>query len=231
MYYYPDKDDEIVRKSILVGTLKKDNLECQYYQEMFTQLNPDQNAVILDIGCGQGRTFLAVVPYFKKIFALDPDPVRIKKASIELKKISKSVEGIFINSNIQEFSTEKTFDYIMCSHVIQHIVTSELPQIFKKMHTLLKPSGKLVLLTTNWPKSKEQFVIIDPVTFQERVADEKEFNEFVIKNTPGLPTRHFTEKVLRKLFTDANFKILSLKKYHGFPETRGDNFIVAEKIE
>lgn len=229
MYYYPDKNDVIVNKVIKDGSWKNNKIERDLYSEALSCFKAYQTGILLDAGCGKGRLLPIAASYFKEIIALDPDIKRLNFAINRLKKLPKENIARYFHSQIQHFTLHRNVDCVICSHVIQHVVTTEIPKIFKKIFQLLKPKGKLILTTTNWPENEEQFVIIDHQTFKEKVVNEVEFNDFVSRNLPGLPTRHFTEKALRRIFAEANFKIILLKKYHGFPKTRGDNFIVAEK--
>jgi hypothetical protein len=109
------------------------------------------------------------------------------------------------------------------------MLTHEVGQVLSKFTTLMKPHAYLMLSTTNWPDTVDQFEIRNTLNNEFSLVSEKEFNECVMADDRRLPTRHFSEKTLIRLLTESKFNIIFLKKYHGFPKIRGDNFILASK--
>ena len=228
MYKYPDVDDKNLIKNVMTSDWEdSSNLEEKYINESIQLLPPNLRNLLLDAGCGQeGRLFPYFKNNFKIIIAIDPDIARLSKAK-ETNRNDKNIK--YFLSTIENFSYEDKFDFIICSHVIHHMCTYNVKGILQNLYNLMQPHGLLALLTTNWPENEDQFEIRNTLTNHVEIVDEESFNQCVIKNDHHLPTRHFSEKTLRQLINDVNFKIIFLKKYHGYPKIRGDNFILLKK--
>lgn len=225
MYRYPDYDD----KNLLTNVINQDwedcGLEDQYIRESIQKIPEYHRNDLLDIGCGQGR----LLPYFKDCFqsivAIEPDPCRLEDAKKAL-MLASNIQ--FIHAFIQQFIFPRRFDFIVCSHLIQHMPTDEIESILSTVLSFMKPHAHLMLSTTNWLDDVDQFEIRNTLNNEFKIVSEAEFNECARVSDRRLPTRHFSEKTLIQLLTDAQFDILFLKKYHGFPKIRGDNFILAK---
>lgn len=226
MYRYPDYNDKNLVTNVINEEWEDGGLESQYIQESIEKIPAQHRNDLLDVGCGQGRLLPFFKDTFKNIIAIDPDHYRLEKA----KKVVISDPNIhFINSFIQKFDSKKTFDFIVCSHLIQHMLTYEVELVLSKFITLMKPHAYIMLSTTNWPDDVDQFEIRNTLNNEFSIVSEEEFNKCVIADDRQLPTRHFSEKTLIRLLSESKFNIIFIKKYHGFPKTRGDNFILAGK--
>ena len=229
MYRYPDPDDENFNKNIITPEWDDGNLEKLYLEESIKLISPDNRVNFLDAGCGRGRLLPIFGDIFKRGVAVDPDVKRLQDAIGVTKEFDPKKCAIkFSNVSVQKFETDETFDCILCSHVIQHVATNDIAIILKKIRDLLKKSnGKLILSTTNWKEKDDIFYVIHSLNNKQKVVSQIEFDECVEQNNDWLPVRYFTERSLRQLLENAGFKIIFLKKYHGYPRIRGDNFIFA----
>lgn len=242
MYKYPDVDDKNLTANVINKDWEDGGLEEQYLNECIKSIPIAKRDFLLDAGCGQGRLLHAITPCFKRIIAIDPDVARLEKAKMRSEELcrdlvdkntdSKSFLGSidFFVSTIQDFEAQCMFDCVLCSHIIQHLHTKDVGPFLKIIHSIIKKNGYLILSTTNLPKDEDEFSMTNTLTNDCSLVAEKGFNRCVTVNNHFLPTRYFAESTLRKLLTDAGFKLLWLKKYHGFPKTRGDNFVFATAI-
>ena len=227
MYKYPDHNDKNLSKNVINKDWEDFGLEDKYIAEAINKSQKNCRDHLLDAGCGHGR----LIPFFEKIFktiiAIDPDHDRLTVAQ---KKFSSRTNIEFFNTFIQDFYFNHSFDFVVCSHVIQHISTEEVFLVLKKLHSLLKTNGHLMLSTTNWPDDTDQFEIRNTINNSFKIVSDQEFNACAKNCDQHLPTRHFSEKTLLKILETSNFNIVFSKKYHGFPKVRGDNFILAKKM-
>lgn len=116
----------------------------KYLQEI---LKEEKGSKILDIGCGFGHILSALAKEnYTQLYGVDI----LEEAVEECKNNNLNVEQI---SNIIDFAANfkgDKFDFIIMSHVIEHIPKSEIIEILLaiKKH-LLSQNGKLLILTPN----------------------------------------------------------------------------------
>jgi 2-polyprenyl-3-methyl-5-hydroxy-6-metoxy-1,4-benzoquinol methylase len=94
----------------------------------------------IDVGCNAGFAVEAA-----RTLGLDAMGIDVDKTSVEF------AQGFYPESNFQAISiqelakTEKTFDMIYCSEVIEHL--SQVQDFVSSLYKILKPDG-VILLTT-----------------------------------------------------------------------------------
>lgn len=108
----------------------------------------NRNFKILDFGCGDGKYF----PYFKKLFheaniyGIEISDIRVARCKkvgwINVQKI-KALEKIPFENNF--------FDIINFDQVIEHIKSEEVNFYLKEFKRILKPGGKMIVMTPNYP--------------------------------------------------------------------------------
>lgn len=64
-----------------------------------------------------------------------------------------STRAEFYLSSADTYKTDKRFDVILNSHVIQHVAESTALDIVTNLRKLLKPDGVLVIMTTHFPQT------------------------------------------------------------------------------
>lgn len=233
MYMYPDTDDLAVQHYVMTKEWHDCKLESIYLNKVITLLNRNDNNTLLDAGCGKGRLLPIFAPIFKKIVAIDPDSSRLSAAeeSWQNMAIQHDCEIEFHKTLIQDFYSRLLFDCILCSHVLNHIKTSEINRVMLKFNSLLKKNGKLILLATNCKGEEDTYSLLNNKTGEEIIVSLSEFDQCIDSNDQHfLPTYLFTEKTLKTLLCNNGFEIIFSGKYHGYPKTRGDNFIFATKV-
>ena len=103
--------------------------------------NKIKNRDVLDIGCGLGRFSFISSKKARKVVGLDMTENAITCANV-IKK-SLNINNIdFTLSTIEDFKTDKKFDFIMLSGTLEHIINVD--KFFEKIKTLLKPSGVFI---------------------------------------------------------------------------------------
>lgn len=105
----------------------------------------------LDIGCGEGNQMRLLRPYFKQVYGTDISFTALSIAS------DRYHSGVTSNSNIgllqadgylQPFKNE-SFDYILCSEVIEHILPEESQNLLNEISRTLKKDGRCLITTPN----------------------------------------------------------------------------------
>ena len=91
-------------------------------------------AAILDFGCGSGRNTKAFLDRGYHVTAVDGSP--------ELCAIASAYTGIPVRQMLfQELDEHEAYDGIWACASILHVQTIELPDVFQRMITALKPGG------------------------------------------------------------------------------------------
>ncbi|MEM1158901.1 MAG: class I SAM-dependent methyltransferase [Verrucomicrobiota bacterium] len=96
---------------------------------------------IFDYGCGVGLDCLAFSLSGADVYGSDYD----EDALLVAKKISPKTT--FYHQSQIPPEIQGTFDLVWCSHVIEHLVNPV--ELIEDVYSLLKPSGKLCILTPN----------------------------------------------------------------------------------
>ncbi|TMM30370.1 class I SAM-dependent methyltransferase [Polaribacter aestuariivivens] len=100
---------------------------------------------LLDIGAGTGDFLKTCKKKNWKVFGVEPNP---SARNIALKK------GIDLKENISDFTNEK-FDVITLWHVLEHM--ENLKTTIKKLKSLLKPKGRIVVAVPNYKSCDANF--------------------------------------------------------------------------
>ncbi|MEM5799194.1 MAG: class I SAM-dependent methyltransferase [Candidatus Aenigmatarchaeota archaeon] len=98
------------------------------------------NKEILDVGCGYGVFSYHISFYAKSVDALDID-LNVIKNALKHNNIN------YFNIDIENYKTKKKYDFIICSHVLEHIKNDK--KVFRKITELLRKGGYILLSTPN----------------------------------------------------------------------------------
>lgn len=160
---------------------------------------PKKKSKILDLGIGQGylEQRLKQLKIKHDTYGID-----ISKESIERSKQNfKGQYKVGDVLDIHKYYKNLTFDVIVAIEVIEHISSSQIFDLYKKIHNLLKPNGV--------------FIISTPI------------NEGLTPHTPN-PSAHvrqYTIPILRFEFDHAKFRVNKIKTTIAFK-----NFYMLKKI-
>ena len=93
--------------------------------------------VVLDIACGEGE-LLQKNP--EKIHGIDINPTMVSK----LQKLGLQVK----EGNVVELPYQDDFfEVVHCSNIIEHLAPADAYRMFQEMFRVLKPGGKIILVT------------------------------------------------------------------------------------
>ncbi|VVB70706.1 Ubiquinone/menaquinone biosynthesis C-methyltransferase UbiE [uncultured archaeon] len=176
-----------------------------------------KNSKVLELGCGNGKTLLALTNRNLEIHAID-----YSEKAVELcKQIVPANEKITIrkmNAINLEYDNE-FFDFVICFHVLAHELEAERKKIIQEITRVLKKNGKVYF---------RDFGISDFRFGMKGVEVEK--NTF--KRHTGILTHYFTKKEVEELFKDYKnewfFDDLWKVKYDGLKTREELNFVFAK---
>lgn len=111
-----------------------------YFEEdkKLLSLIKKEGASILDVGCGQGRYLMPLASSGHNIVGVD----------INIDQVTKLRDMGYKVFTLSEFDKLNiAFDYIIMSHIIEHIAPDELIQFLDKYIDKLKYGGELIIAT------------------------------------------------------------------------------------
>lgn len=100
----------------------------------------DQQGRLLDIGCGNGGFLKLAQKAGWSVHGIDFDPIAVAEAR-------KGGLDIYLGNIEQLAEQEGTYDWITCSHVLEHVHDPQ--KLLRYMYRLLRPGGTLWLQTPN----------------------------------------------------------------------------------
>lgn len=92
----------------------------------------------LDIGAGPAAITERLSHDFSSTFVVEPNR--------EFASIYQAKQFKYHIGNFQDIKIEGTYDFVLCSHVLYHVPQKEWAPFLKKMHGLLNPNGKGLVL-------------------------------------------------------------------------------------
>jgi len=107
-------------------------------------IGPCNGRVILDGGCGEGYLSRFLVGRDATAYGIDTSPALIAAAEEERDRLGLSIEYQVASLESIPYP-DKTFDVVVCNHVINDVSNPEAA--FKDMSRVTKSGGRLVLLT------------------------------------------------------------------------------------
>ena len=199
---YADNYSEHINKSF--GSLEN-NLDYYHIKksEILKMELGYQPKKILDLGCGVGTMLKLLSKQFPDsvFYAQDESP----KSMDYIKKNHPNVNCL------SDLNTEEKFDLIFLSNVIHHVKSSERDDLFKKIHSLLNPDGKLFIFEHN---------PYNPLTLKLVANCEFDADAELIK-----------KKDLIKICKRNNFKIFKSGYIHFFPSKLGFLFKIENYLK
>ena len=190
LMYYAKNADKFTADTVSVNF-------SQTREKFLSRLDP--GAEILDFGCGSGRDTKAFLDRGYHVTAVDGSP--------ELCAIASAYTGIRVHQMLfRELDENETYDGIWACASILHVPSSELPDIFRRMLTALKPKGIIYTSfkygTFEGERSGRRFTDFTEETFS---AFLKQFPEVTISEQwisadvrPGRETEKWLNVILKK---------------------------------
>lgn len=224
-YSYPDRDDCIISRFIQThepwsGYWKASEQWILQRAKSHIQANYDgrTDLHLLDAGCGTGRLLIKFNESFTHIVAVDPDEYQLRKAKATVLSHQMKNKVTFICKSLEALDLPiHTFDVILCSHILQHLATPLVDQIFDLFSKVLKPKG-LLLLTVAYsrvPVDTYSLTTLAKSKVVERPITKEEFDACVCQKSENiLPTHHFALDTISKRLTQRGFSIMESKVFH-----------------
>ena len=154
--------------------------------------NPDWSELpfgqsdLLEIGCGSGMRLQEMSKQGWKCVGIDISPVAVERAR------KNAPEANVLNSTLADLSTQKCFDMIVVSQVLEHL--PDPAESLQKCFKLLSSGGKLFIGIPNFGS-----------------YEAKLFGKYWIGLDIPRHMVHFSEPVVRRLLEDCGFSIVTIR--------------------
>lgn len=184
-YDYPDTSDRITRRFVSDSepypgywAISDERAMSRAAAKLKTVLGPKPEVRALDAGCGFGRMLPWLSRLAGRIVAIDPDAGRLADAARVAPGLGDGTEVELVRSDVRTLP-EDTFDLVLCSHIIQHIPTTEVTPFLSRLHRLTAPGGVLVLVYTRAPVGDEKYSVdhLGDHGVETRWVSREEFDE------------------------------------------------------
>lgn len=140
-----------------------------------------KNHSVLEIGCGIGTLSGLVGHYVSqgKLHALDISPESIQIAQKRCSSLKHITFGV---SDMSDFESTETYDFIVFPDVLEHIPVEQHANIFKRVAQVLKPNGKIAIHIPD-PLQLDLIRTTQPESLQ--IIDQSLFLHDFAKSTAG----------------------------------------------
>ena len=227
-YVYPDDDDTLTSTFIESKRLKEfwSESENRILRRLADRLavhaaasHSGEKRRMLDAGCGNGRLIGRFLPYFDEYVAIEPDRKRIAEAMRTAASIAEGRRVRFERCSVEAFADAEPFDFILSSHVIQHIATHEVEPMLRKLVGLLAPGGLLAVMTCHSTSAagEERFSksLAEGGKLRETAISKEEFDDIALRNLPDiLPAHFFNAASLAGFLKSFGGDIADLQTFH-----------------
>lgn len=171
--------------------------------------------VKLNIGCGVGLLsgFINVDKYLKLEDLLHGE--KTKQGQYSNSIVPEGAE--FVQGDICKLSFEDNYaDYILCVDVIEHIRVRDLGFAFRELYRVLKPKGKMLMMTTDFTDLAEKWVELRKGKFD--LVSYLDLLEIIYGNQAGenegeLHKAGFSNDFLNLCLQDGGFKKYTMTGY------------------
>jgi SAM-dependent methyltransferase len=128
----------------------------ELFERIFTAIPADRRQRAIDLGAGTGKATRALLPQFREVIAVEPDPGMAAKLKEDLPA------AIVHNTTAEDFSQQpSTVDLVTVANALHWM---DAPRVFANVHSWLRPSGIFAVFDRPLPKT---IPAIDAITLAE----------------------------------------------------------------
>ncbi len=174
---YTDRDSEGKRRN---------------WKSQFAYTQPHMNGnTILEIGVGAGQSIIWFEEEGFDVYGIEPDGRNVNMINKKLKR------GTVIEASVEDFSSEKVYDVVWMSHVLEH---------------LIEPIDFLKKIKNNLTKNSILFIEVPNCEHQPTLKSSIEGNPHLF---------HFTKESLSKMVENIGYQIISCDVFRPARKSEG----------
>ncbi len=178
----------------------------EYFEEekKFLEDKISKSDVVLDLGCGTGRTIKIISPICKEIIGIDNDKNAVKNGKENIKDLSNA--KILLEDAEKTSFKDKTFDVVFIGLTFVNFGDTKT-KILNEIRRILKNRGRLIFSVYNE----------NSVSERTKMYKESGVDDFSIDNEGNIKfgfaiSETFSKDRIIKILKKAGFKILDIKK-------------------
>ena len=167
----------------------------------------DRHRVVLEIGCGDGRTSLKLAQRFHRVIGLEMNANRLKARPTEQVR--------FIVGDAEQLPlAPQSVDVILSVAVFEHLANPDTTM--RRLAQCLRPGGVMIHAMPHWPWKLLQFVLFFPDKLRKHVRG-------VTRWLAGQRTTRKTEKFIAGSEANNLRRVSRRRWYHAFtPRVHGE---------
>lgn len=221
-YTYPDKNDKLFLQFLHEKEAghyweESEIRILQMIKNHLKNFHPESNSRFLDAGCGTGRLIPEFASLFSEIVAVEPDSQRMESAMEYIHRSGFGHNTKFFNLSIEDFSKTgtKPYDFILSSHVIQHIHSNSVKPMLAILADMLKPNGYLAITTCHSTTGSCHFIksYFEHGHTAKKEITENQFNN-IVNNITYLPVQFFDPGFLIEFLVINELKLINFRIFH-----------------
>jgi SAM-dependent methyltransferase len=176
------------------------------FAAMLRAIDAPQGARILEVGVTPGHFTELLVQSGYRVSGVDLDPFTRRalweRLGVEVRQANLEREPLPFSDN--------SFDWVVFSEVIEHLVYSPLP-VLREFHRVLRPGGKVLISTPNELYVKSRLRTLLRVLLWQSLSTHKEFiHQMQLEGAARYTThaRTYTMRELTWLVQEAGFHVV-----------------------
>jgi 2-polyprenyl-3-methyl-5-hydroxy-6-metoxy-1,4-benzoquinol methylase len=220
-YHYPDENDGLTIKFLAEFEKsaqywdQSENTIIELIKKHISTINFKGKSRFLDAGCGNGRLITRFESHFNEIVAIEPDIQRLSNAKELVKSTGIEHKTSLYQTLAEKYTSAIKFDFILNSHVIQHIHTHNVKPLLKNLYDHLKDEGILAITTCHSYQSHDYYTknyVLKGKPVME-ITDEAHYNDLV-DGSGLLPVHFFESDGFIKMLQEIGLETIDFSVFH-----------------
>jgi ubiquinone/menaquinone biosynthesis C-methylase UbiE len=176
-------------------------------EKAFLRENIKSDSLVLEVGCGNGRSIFDLLSVTQNITGIDHDPKTIDEAKKNFSSY-KTINLQVANATALPFNNN-TFEYVLCLSTFVNFADAKY-RALEEMKRVLKSDGKIIMSVYNEDALPDRMSIYKKIGLKLQSVDNGKvvFDENFVDNI----SEQFSESELLDIFSKSNLKVDKLEK-------------------
>ncbi|UMB61213.1 class I SAM-dependent methyltransferase [Lutibacter sp. A80] len=175
---------------------------------------PENDATIIDVGCGIGTLSFELIAYYKHVLGIDMDAEMIQTALKAKETVLKPVEFQQLSMlQLNTLNTKNSIDGVVCfGNTLVHLNSlNEVADFLQQAKAVLKSNGKLLLQIVNYDRIISKNIKHLPLIENDEIIFERNYSYQELENKIDFNTQ-LTVKATQQIIENSIQLLPLLKK-------------------